>query len=610
MTLCARKAGNHPPRTFLLLTTITLALLASSFHPALAGSDWRSVDIGSPTLAGSTTATASGFTIEASGTDVWGASDQFRFVYLAVSGDLDIRARVDSVTYADAWSKAGLMIRGGLSANAAHAYVLVSAGKGQAFQRRTKAGGLTTNTSGGSVTPPRWLRLVRQGSRVTAYSSGNGAVWTQMGSDTIALGQTAYVGVAVTSHTPADRTTAQVSNITMASLSLPAGQASADIGAVTVAGAAAYADGGYSIRGAGEDIWDSADQFHYLYQQMTGDGTVIAHVKSLQYANSWSKTGVMIRETLAADSPHALALVSAAKGYAFQRRVTRGAWTDHTAGGAGTAPGWVRLVRKGSAFTASRSADGVTWTTMGTATIVMGSEVYAGIAVTSHNPDLAVTAVVDKFTVTETAPVANKPPIVSLTSPASSSTYTEPADIALTATASDPEGDPLTVEFYSGSTLLARDTTAPYAFTWRSVPAGTYTLTAVAIDGAGSSTVSSAVSTTVNAAAPAPSDSKSSDSKTPPATPAPRYVEFTASANHATAVTSYLLEVFRSGADPTTATPVASSNLGKPTPGSGGVITVDRAAFFSALAPGNYVAAVSAVGEGGEAQGTPVSFSR
>ncbi len=329
---------------------------------------------------------------------------------------------------------------------------------------------------------------------------------------------------------------------------------------------------------------------------------------SLSYAHSWSKAGVMIRETLSADSPHAAAFVSAAKGYAFQRRVAKGAWTDHTAGGAGTAPGWLRLVRKGSTFTASRSADGVTWTTMGTATIVMGSAVYAGIAVTSHNPDAAVTAVVDALIVTETAPASNKPPLVTLTSPAAASTYTAPADISVTATASDPEGGSLTVEFYSGSTLLARDTSAPYAFTWHAVPAGTYTLTAVAIDAAGASTVSGAVSTVVKAAS-------GSDTKTPPppatsSTPAPRYVEFTASANHDAAVTSYLLEVFPAGADPKTATPVAASNLGKPTPGSGGVITVDRAAFFTALAPGNYLAAVSALGAGGEAQGTPVAFTR
>ena len=61
-----------------------------------------------------------------------------------------------------------------------------------------------------------------------------------------------------------------------------------------------------------------------------------------------------------------------------------------------------------------------------------------------------------------------------------------------------------------------------------------------------------------------------------PTTTAPRLVVFTASTDHATNVTSYLLEVFAAGANPNTATPVATSDLGKPTPAANGDITVDR----------------------------------
>ncbi len=646
MTLCVRSAGARSPRP-IFLAILILAFVSLSPHPAVA-SGWSSRDIGAPVLAGSATSSLSAIIIEAAGTDIGGTSDQFHFVYQAVSGDVDVRMLVAGVTNADAGSRAGIMIRGALTASAAHGYVMVSAGNGQAFQRRTQAGGQTTSSAGGLVTPPRWLRLVRQGSRVTAYSSPNGTSWTALGGDTIALGQTAYVGIAVTSHQPAMRTTAIVVAVSVTTLSLPAGQASADIGAVAVAGGASYANGTYTLSGAGVDIWASADQFHYMYQQMTGDGTVVARVTSLQYANSWSKVGVMIRETLSPDSPHGLALISAGKGYAFQRRVAQGALTDSTSGGAGAAPGWVRLVRAGSTFTASRSADGVTWTTMGSVAIPMGHTVYAGLAVTSRNPGVAVTAVVDGFQVTEIAPVANKPPLVALTSPAPLATYAEPADITLTASASDPEGSLLAVDFYSGSTLLARDTTAPYAYVWRSVPAGSYSLTAVAIDTAGGTAASPPVSVAVTAAASGGGGATTGGGGAttggggattggggattggggattggggattgggggaggvpPPA--APRYVEFTASASHGTAVTSYLLEVFVAGADPKTATPIALSNLGNPAPAAGGLITVDRSAFFTAMAPGTYVAAVSAIGPGGKAVSAGITFTR
>src|SRR5690349_25077031 len=85
---------------------------------------------------------------------------------------------------------------------------------------------------------------------------------------------------------------------------------------------------------------------------------------------------------------------------------------------------------------------------------------------------------------------------------------------------------------------------------------------------------------------------------------------FTASADHATKVTSYLLKVFAAGANPATATPVSQSSLGKPTPGTNNEITVDRQSFFTALAAGNYIATVTAVGSTGQSQSSAVSFTR
>jgi hypothetical protein len=86
-------------------------------------------------------------------------------------------------------------------------------------------------------------------------------------------------------------------------------------------------------------------------------------------------------------------------------------------------------------------------------------------------------------------------------------------------------------------------------------------------------------------------------------------VAFQASADHA-AVTSYRLDVFASGANPSTATPVATSDLAKPAPDANGDITVNRATFFSNLATGTYQATVSAIGSGGSSRSTAVTFSR
>jgi chitinase len=97
---------------------------------------------------------------------------------------------------------------------------------------------------------------------------------------------------------------------------------------------------------------------------------------------------------------------------------------------------------------------------------------------------------------------ANQPPTVSLTAPANGATFTAPATVNLAASASDTDGTVSKVEFFSGSTKLGEDATAPYEFAWTNVSAGTYSLTARATDNAGASTTSAAVSITVNGTPP------------------------------------------------------------------------------------------------------------
>ncbi|SFN30809.1 chitinase [Chitinophaga sp. YR627] len=92
----------------------------------------------------------------------------------------------------------------------------------------------------------------------------------------------------------------------------------------------------------------------------------------------------------------------------------------------------------------------------------------------------------------------NQSPVVSITSPAAGASFTAPASITITASASDADGSIAKVEFYNGATKLGQATAAPYSYTWTNVAAATYSLTAVATDNAGAVTTSAAVSVTVN----------------------------------------------------------------------------------------------------------------
>jgi hypothetical protein len=153
------------------------------------------------------------------------------------------------------------------------------------------------------------------------------------------------------------------------------------------------------VLGSGTDIGGGSDQFQFVYQPVTGDSTVIARVASVQNTNPWAKGGVMIRESLAANSKNAMMGVTPGNGLDFQRRKNTGGGTNKTTVG-GSAPRWVKLTRVGNTFTGFQSTDGSTWTQVGSVTFSMGTNAYVGLAVTSHANSALCSSVMDSVTVT------------------------------------------------------------------------------------------------------------------------------------------------------------------------------------------------------------------
>jgi len=371
---------------------------------------WAETDIGAVPLAGSTQYSSGTFTITGSGADIWGTADAFHYVYQPLSGDGSIQARVGSVQNVNSWSKAGVMIRESLDANAKHANMLASAAKGEALQWRPTTGGSSLGASGSLAPPPRWVRLDRAGNTFTGYESADGSSWTQVSQQTIAMAADVFVGIAVTSHSTSASTQAVVTNVTISGSggggggggggsTLPAPWTDGDIGSVTIAGTADYASGLFTVTASGADIWGTADAFHFVYQPLNGDGTITALVDSVQQAYVWSKAGVMIRETLAANSAHATMLVSAARGVALQLRPATGSASSSVSGSASTPPRWVRLARSGDTFTGYESADGANWIQVSSQSIPMAANVFVGLAVSSHNTSATTTAQIESVTV-------------------------------------------------------------------------------------------------------------------------------------------------------------------------------------------------------------------
>src|SRR4029453_8306334 len=102
------------------------------------------------------------------------------------------------------------------------------------------------------------------------------------------------------------------------------------------------------------DVWASADEFRYVYQNVTGDATIIAHVASITNTAMWTKAGVMMRDGLTAGARNVFMLTTpnAVNRHRFQARVTANMSTTSAASGAdAAAPVWVKLVRAGNTST-------------------------------------------------------------------------------------------------------------------------------------------------------------------------------------------------------------------------------------------------------------------
>src|SRR5438876_4150381 len=187
---------------------------------------------------------------------------------------------------------------------------------------------------------------------------------------------------------------------TAAQAAVPAPWLAQDIGAPSPAGSSTLNSGTFTVTASGTDIWSTSDQFHFVYQQMSGDGEVIARVDSLGPTNSWAKAGVMFRSSLSANAATVLAALTANPSVHFQHRPASGQYSVQDGSAAVSGPRWVRLVRAGDTITAYQGIDGSTWTKINSITLSLGSSIYVGVAVTSHSPGVITTATLSNVTIT------------------------------------------------------------------------------------------------------------------------------------------------------------------------------------------------------------------
>ncbi|HLV99503.1 MAG TPA: PQQ-binding-like beta-propeller repeat protein [Ktedonobacterales bacterium] len=392
--------------------TVTLGTTAPP-PPNLCPTNWNCADIGFATPAGEQTLNNGTWTVYGGGGDIWNTSDQFHYVWQSLAGDGSVSAHVITQTNTDPWAKAGVMLRQSSSADDAYYGVYVTPGNGIVVQYRTALDASAQQAAALSGATPAYLQVSRAGNTFTAFTSNDGSNWTPIAgsSVTITMSGTILAGLAVNSHNPSALSSVTYDTVNVVSAAPPppgcqTGWNCADIGAPDIAGGQSFSNGTWTVQGAGGDIWGTSDQFHYIWQSLSADGTISARVVSQSNTDPWAKAGVMLRQSSSANAAYYAVYVTPGNGIAVQYRPASGASAVMIVGLAGTAPAYLEVARSGNTFTAYTSTNGTAWTPIAgsSVTLSISGAMLAGLTVTSHNVTALSTVTFDTVNINNTAP--------------------------------------------------------------------------------------------------------------------------------------------------------------------------------------------------------------
>src|SRR6266480_4377878 len=375
---------------------------------------WSCSDIGNPALVGDQSLSGGTWTLKGAGNDINGNTDQFHYVRQSLAANGSISAHILTQTNTNASAKAGVMLRQGTNADSAYYAAFVTPGNGIVVQYRPTQGLKTQIVSGPTGTAPTYLMIARSSNIYCTYTSSDGANWSYVTGTcfTLSLNSPTLAGLAVTSQSTGTMSTATFDTVNFSTTAPPpptictGGWSCGDIGYPFPAGSQSLTGGTWTIQGGGNDIWGTADQFHFVSQALAANGSVSARAVSQTNTTGWAKAGVMLRQSSDPGSAYYAAFVTPGNGIVVQYRTAQGAGAQQSAGFAGTVPAYLMVARSGNTYTAYTSTNGTTWTVVSGSSVTLNTSgsVLAGLAVTSHDASALSTVTFDTVSVSTAVP--------------------------------------------------------------------------------------------------------------------------------------------------------------------------------------------------------------
>jgi fibro-slime domain-containing protein len=337
-------------------------------------------DIGSPTVAGTSTYTNGIFTISGAGSGIptSGTSDQFQYASTTVAGSVSLIAEVTSQGNTNSLAEAGLMIRGTTNANSPYVGLFVTPSGGIDFQYRTTSGGTSVTTSV-SASEPVWLKLSSFGQVFAGYYSLDGSTWTEVGTPVVSNISTtsALAGLAVTSANTSTASQVTFQNVSLASQPAVAnGWSDSDFYSPTYKGGAAYNGSTWTIAGDA-----NSTTFNFASDAVfDGDAGITAELQSFSGGTSNVQAGVAMLGENGTDSSVLITPNGTIKFGAYDYTDT---WDSYTVSGSISTPVWLQLDRSGYNMNAYYSTNGTSWTQIGSTVHGRTDTAYVGLLISN-----------------------------------------------------------------------------------------------------------------------------------------------------------------------------------------------------------------------------------
>ena len=412
-------------KLFITLSIGMLCILTASVSFAQIGIFQANVDVDNGQLGAEGSASydpaTDTYTVDGSGADVWNnTGSNFHFVYREWTGDFDLRATVGiSGNDGQDWVKSMLYCAEGLEGESNYITTRIRRDGQFSSQWRAEGAGSDGSTPGDLrqvISNPSRQRLTRVGNTFTTYFlDEDSGEWVVIDSNEIALSETVQVGLGVCSHDLGAIATGTFSKVALgAPMEGPFDMTiDVDNGQLGAEGAAAYADGTYTIDGSGADVWNNTgSNFRFVYTELSGNFELTADVGiGGNDGQDWVKSMLMALDSLDGWGNYITTRIRRDGQFSSQWR-TGGEGSDGSTAGdlrqVISNPSRQKLTRSGDTFTTSflDEASGE-WTVIDTNEAVLSDPVFVGLGVCSHDLGAIATGTFSNVELLATGPASD-----------------------------------------------------------------------------------------------------------------------------------------------------------------------------------------------------------